>query len=410
MRSTALLCGCGWLLAATPAGAQECDPASFFGTAEESIFGTGEVERLRTCLSERPDVLTMVDAEGRTVLHAAAEKARSGAAIRLLLDAGADPNARSATGETPLFDVAKHNRNAAVAEALLGGGADPAAEDDHNPYSSPLTPLYFAVRNENPPVIGPLVQAGADVNQRVADHWRITFLHLAALWNRNPETARALLAAGADPNARDPGGATPLHSAAMNRWKAPVVGLLLEAGTEMPPLHAAALTGDAGAAAALLSAGTDPNLADGAGWSALHFAASRNMPEIVTLLLDAGADPNAALPYPDAVPPENGFTPLHIAVVTASRLGVVCALLEGGANPNRTAGPDTPLHFAAWVRTPEVVRALLDAGADPGIKGSKGYTPADRARGNRAIEESDVFERLRAGGSMPNSSLQRPIC
>jgi ankyrin repeat protein len=50
-------------------------------------------------------------------------------------------------------------------------------------------------------------------------------------------------------------------------------------------------------------------------------------------------------------------------------------LLDHGADPNgRWAHWDaevTPLHLAAWGGNPEVVRLLLEAGADPAIRDSK---------------------------------------
>ncbi|WP_419163938.1 ankyrin repeat domain-containing protein [Candidatus Palauibacter sp.] len=394
MKAVALLLGLGSLAAAPSAAAQECDPASLFGPPEKSIFGEGEIDRFRTCLTAGLDVRAVFDPEGRTVLHAAAARAHSAASIRFLLEAGADPNARDASGETPLFDAAQHNHNIAVAEALLEAGADPSTKDDYG-----YTPMYFSVRNENPGVLLALVEAGADPNE--AHGWdRMSLLHRAALWNGGPATARALLSAGADAKARASDGQTPIHYAARNMSKPAVADLLLEAGVPALPLHAAALTGDAATVAALLSDGTHPNLSDRAGWSPLHFAATRNETEILALLLYAGADPNAK------VPEFLNATPLHLAVLTRTDVDVVLELLKSGAAPNQAAaGGNTALYFAAWMgQDPAVVEALLDAGADPAIRGSKGYSPADRARNNPAISESDVFERLRSGGRKPPRS------
>jgi len=66
-------------------------------------------------------------------LHAAAAAHRTDL-IRLLLDAGADPNARQQAGWTPLHEAA-NNGDAEMAAALLSAGADPhaAAEDGAAP-------------------------------------------------------------------------------------------------------------------------------------------------------------------------------------------------------------------------------------------------------------------------------------
>ena len=381
IKAVALLSGLGFLFAPSVV-AQDCGPTAFFGPLEASIFGEGEVERLHACLSTGLDVRAVHDPEGRTILHAAAARAIRGASIRLLVAAGADPNAKSANGRSPLFQAAGWNRHRAVTDALLEIGADPGGEDDLG-----QTPLFIALWNENPVVVGPLVEAGGDLSDRMRRGWTSP-LHIAALHNRHPETTRALLSTGADPNVRNDLGWTPLHYAAR---KSALATLLLEAGADSPPLHAAVLNENTTAVAAFLSHGGDPNQKDSAGWSSLHFAANRNAPELLTLLLETGADPNAKLPA-------GGGTPLHEAVSARVEVGIVRALLRGGADPNSKEWGNTPLYLAALLaEDPEVVRALLDAGADPTIPGKRGF-PADEARNNPAIRDSDVFERLRVGG------------
>ncbi|WP_419950938.1 hypothetical protein [Candidatus Palauibacter sp.] len=73
------------------------------------------------------------------------------------------------------------------------------------------------------------------------------------------------------------------------------------------------------------------------------------------------------------------------------------ALLREGADPNSKVGGTTPLYLAALLaEDPEVVRALLDAGADPTIPGRHGF-PADVSGYNPALRDSEVIERLRVG-------------
>jgi ankyrin repeat protein len=63
--------------------------------------------------------------------------------------------------------------------------------------------------------------------------------------------------------------------------------------------------------------------------------------------------------------PHGGWTALHTAA-RRGQLEIVRLLLEHGADPNaREAGDNTyPLHWAAAARQVEIVRALLDAGGD----------------------------------------------
>ncbi len=153
VKAVVVLSGLGFPIAPSLV-AQDCGPAAFFGSPEHSIFGEGEVERLRGCLSAGLDWRTMHDPDGRSILHAAARMAVDEGSIRLLVAAGIDPNARSTNGRTPLFEAAGWNRHAAVTDALLEIGADPESEDDLG-----RTPLFIAVWNENPVVVGPLVAA-----------------------------------------------------------------------------------------------------------------------------------------------------------------------------------------------------------------------------------------------------------
>lgn len=62
---------------------------------------------------------------GSTPLHLAAANADPGA-LKALIDAGANPNARDHDGMTPLH-VAAYSQNAAHAQLLLEAGADPHA-------------------------------------------------------------------------------------------------------------------------------------------------------------------------------------------------------------------------------------------------------------------------------------------
>ena len=71
------------------------------------------------------------------------------AAVALLLEAGADPNARDVSGWTPLHKAAGFNANPAVVGALLDAGADVHARD-----ADGWTPLHLAAwRAANPAAV-----------------------------------------------------------------------------------------------------------------------------------------------------------------------------------------------------------------------------------------------------------------
>lgn len=134
--------------------------------------------------------------------------------------------------------------------------------------------------------------------------------------------------------------------------------LTVACGVEsQPPLTAAAVAGRTAEVASLLAAGADPNERAGRGFSALGLAARSGQVAIIEQLVRAGADPDIRDTN------ENGWTPLLNAVHT-HQAGSVDTLLRLGANPDLGGGL-TPLIMAAGSGDTEMVRRLLDAGADP---------------------------------------------
>ena len=96
---------------------------------------------------------------------------------------------------------------------------------------------------------------------------------------------------------------------------------------------------------------------------------------------------------------EFGITALHHAAVGSKSPAVVKALLDSGADVNaRAEGGWTPLLLAAaYSKNLAVVKTLLDAGADPKARTQDGKTPFDHAKNNIAIKGKDVYWRLNDG-------------
>ena len=355
-----------------------------------------------------------------------------------------------------LHQAALRTGNPTIVYLLLEAGADPNARNDEG-----LTALHFGARNSNPVVTSHLLEAGA--NPRARDNEGFTPLHYAARWSGNRRVVGILTEAGANPLAESNDGRTPLHSGLRYRADRGVVSALLDAGAAdaLTPLQLAALAGDSTEVAALLNEGADPNATDLYGWSALHFAAPLSGAEVVGALLGAGVDLSLATPSgatalhlaaPQADPPvvaslldygadaavremDLGMTPLDDAVrYGEGRERVVVMLLRAGADPgaagardnagrtalhhavlNPRAGAalvevlleagadpvaadrtgDTPLHYAARVGDSESVEALLAAGADVTARNNRGDFPADVATG---IAGSSVYWRLLVPG------------
>lgn len=118
------------------------------------LIELGHVAKLRTALARKPDVDTVVKLPHHetTLLHMAAlSRDDAPAMVKLLLDAGANPNLKL-HGDTALH-VAREGK---TVTALVAAGADPNARDDRK-----RTPLHTT---QNAEVAAALLAAGAEVD------------------------------------------------------------------------------------------------------------------------------------------------------------------------------------------------------------------------------------------------------
>lgn len=105
----------------------------------------------------------------------------------------------------------------------------------------------------------------------------------------------------------------------------------------------------------------------------LHLAAQEGDIEEVRLLLHLGADVNAF--------DEIGMTALHYAAA-GEHLRVIELLLDNGAQVNARHEPtfsDTPLAHVAATCSLELARLLVNAGADPTVRGWMQLNALDRS-------------------------------
>ena len=120
-------------------------------------------------------------------------------------------------------------------------------------------------------------------------------------------------------------------------------------------------------------------------WGPLHFAAGSGNSESVQALLAAGTDVRAQ--------DIDGFTALHWAV--SENLLNTLVLLDAGADVMaRDEYGTTPLHIAAGSGTPEIIHALLAAGADARVRGYNWKTPRDLAQKNEKLKGTTALQAL----------------
>lgn len=343
-----------------------------------------------------------------------AERGASRAAVEERLSAGADVNGAEPDGTTALHWAIQRDHQDVV-QTLLDAGA---AVDATNRYG--VTPLALAATNGSAPLVNTLLKAGArpDAPSPGGD----TPLMLAARTGRL-DVLRLLLDAGADVDATEQWkGQTALMWAAAE-GHGDIVTALVAAGawvetrswSDVSPLLFAVREGHTSSVQALLAAGADVNAPGDGDTSPLGLAVINAHYELAALLLDAGGDPNAGDPRGSVLHalswmrrPGAGRPPIPTG--TLDSLDLTRALLEAGADPNRqvrwneirfqvdlgivrpppsiSTGRSflsfvgaTPFYLAAKHADQELMRLLVEHGADPLTPTDQQVTPLMAAAG-----------------------------
>ncbi len=315
--------------------------------------------------------------EWESVLYGAAGVAHHPELTRLLLDRGGDPNDE----ETPYHAPETHD-NAAL-RVLLESGKLTA--------DSLSTLLLRKADWHDYEGIVLLLQHGADPNRMT--HWHLTALHQALRRDNALENIDALLDHGADPALANGTDGRPAISIAARRGRRDVLESIERRGIPIE-LHgverliAACARDDAERIQRIAAA--EPELvrevlAQG-GTLLAEFAGTANT-KGVRRLLDLGVDIRSLYDGDPYFGIAANCTALHVAAWRAWH-GTVRFLIERGAPLDAVDGKGrTPLALAvqacvnsywAYRRSPDSVRALLEAGASPaGIDVPSGYAEVD---------------------------------
>lgn len=361
-------------------------------------------------------------------------------AVVKLIDAGANIDARDESGRTPVM-AATHGNHVETVRVLIESGADINIRDNRmdNPFlyagaeglleilrltidagaDTRLTNRFggtalipAADRGHVEIVRELLTRTDVDVNHINNLGWTalLEAVILGDGGERHQQIVQLLVDHGANINIADKEGVTPLEHA-RSRGFTVIEGILVGAArTRNTGLITAAEQGVAEAVQSWLSQGADVHAADANGVTALIAAAYRNNLEIAEILIRAGADVNAQ---------DNTQQSAYLIATSEGYLDLLKMTLQAGADVHsKDSYNGTGLIRAAerghveiirellkteisidhvnrlgWTalleaiilgdggdKHTEVVRLLVDAGANVNIADSNGVTPLEHAR------------------------------
>ncbi|KAI9110703.1 hypothetical protein K1719_018141 [Acacia pycnantha] len=214
------------------------------------------------------------DHTGSTPLHLAADKGNIRCA-RLLVEGGANVNARCNDGRTPLHRAAA-NGDRRMVEMLVEMSADPTITDDRDHSALDIA------SDEGHKEIVEIMAQGEEV--------------LTAARHGDVKKLETLLKRGASVQYRDQYGLTALHAAAMKGHKE-MVSMLTETGLDLEcedeeghaPLHMAVESGDQETVQVLVNKGANVNSVNKKGATPLYMARILGYNAIAEFLVSKGA-------------------------------------------------------------------------------------------------------------------------
>ncbi|MDG2140232.1 MAG: ankyrin repeat domain-containing protein [Gammaproteobacteria bacterium] len=338
--------------------------------------------------------------------------------VRLIVDQGVNVNQEEADG-TRALHWAVHHDNVNITKQLIAAGANVNAKNRYE-----VAALSLAANNGNKDTVSLLLDSGADVHTTMSEG---EFVILTAARTGVAEVVELLLDRGAEVNATESWrGQTPLMWAAAENNLA-VVNLLLSRGANLEArsgkgftaLLFAAREGHTRIVDTLLNHGADiteslparagiitengTGTATQTGLNALLLATGSAHFETASLLLDAGADPNHSplgwttlhqISWVRKMGQSGSNNPTPEGSGELGSLDFVRELVEHGANLNALVSGrppvgvsslnmegSTPFLLASRSADIELLRLLVDLGADPEVPNIDNSTPLMVAAG-----------------------------
>ncbi|MBE0664414.1 MAG: ankyrin repeat domain-containing protein, partial [Candidatus Aminicenantes bacterium] len=324
----------------------------------------GDLAQAKELLAKDPSLLNAANDSGRTPLHLAAQRGHLELAAWLIRK-GADVNGRDSSYQLAPLHLAAWGGHLKTVRLLLKNGADLQAREKDNE-----TALYYAALSNNLQLAKFLVSKGLKIKDTESSAGN-TPLSIA-LQQGNLAIAEYFLASGADALFKDREGSTALHISCRLGKKD-----LLER---------------------LIQKGVPVDARNNAGWTPLLLATMFGNREAVKVLLAHGADANTSN--------QNGLFPLFQAAKDgASEIALLLLAAGARAGDGMSDTKVTPLHMASALGYGDIVKALLDKGADVNAKDKWDHSPFGLAV---RYGHKNISEFLVGRGATPGKILDGP--
>lgn len=174
---------------------------------------------------------------------------------KILIELGADVNAKDKVGRTPLIFATEYydNESNDIIKLLIESGADVNCKDDTG-----LTPLMYATKEHRVGIAKLLIESGADIQAKDKNGWTVY---------RYAET---------------------YHTTGVKNLLVQIENKLEK--NKLSKMYEAAVKNDVETVRKLIDAGADINATDNYGWTPLSLAIKNDSSDVERLLIGAGAD------------------------------------------------------------------------------------------------------------------------
>jgi ankyrin repeat protein len=321
--------------------------------------------------------------------------------VRVLIDIGAaDIESKIGKFEMTPLHLAVVNGHHTTILILIDHGANVDAKDDFHE-----TPLFDALRAKDEVTVRLLVEKGADVTAQGIDGRQP--LHVAAKYGVR-FAVELFLEKGVDINVKDKYSRTALHEAARYGMHQ-IADILLKNDAVVDatndayetPLYLAAAKGEEVLSRLLINTGANVNAKNNVAQTPLHVACQSGHLAVSELLIQKGANIEARTSSDD--------TPLNIAAQNEQK-AIVELLIEKGASWASNKYGWSPLHCAAATGNEAILKTLLESSSSSSSSSSiylnqlsnTGKSPLDYALKG---DYGGAAELLQSQGALESSEI-----